>query len=239
MIRRLLFGLPLATLPHADERTLVPAQAGPNRLDPDAALLAHAKPDLSDLRLVDASGREQPFLVIAAPTTEPKWVAGRVLPVAATKKASGFELDLGATRAIDRLRVEGIATPFLKRARLEGSGDRTHWTLLAADATVFDLPDEQLKNIEISFDPGDYRYLRVTWDDRASAVVTNAGVVSARLHVAGAPPDVTRVALPCRKIATEPQKSRYRSTLPGPNLRMVAVEAVLACAEARAPGQSL
>ena len=235
MIRRLLFGLALATLVHADERTIIPAQSGPNRLDPDAGLLAHAKADLSDLRIVDASGREQPFLVIAAPTTDPKWVAGRVLPVAATKKTSGFELDLGATRAIDRLRVEDIATPFLKRARLEGSGDRTHWTLLVADATLFDLPDEKLKNLEIAFEPGDYRYLRVTWDDRASAIVTNVGVVSARLHVAGAPPDATRVALPFHKIASEPQKSRYRIMLPGPNLPMVAVEAVVSNGEVFRP----
>ena len=235
MIRRLLLGLALATLAHAGERTIIPAQTGPNRLDPDAELVAHAKTDLGDLRLVDGSGREQPFLVIAAPVTGPKWVAGRVLPVAATKKSSGFEVDLGATHDIDRLRTEDIAAPFLKRTRLEGSGDRTHWTLLAADATLFNLPDEKLKNVEISFEPGDYRYLRVTWDDRASAVVTHVGDVSARLHVAGVTPDAMRVGLPFRKIASEPQKSRYRITLPGPNLPVVAVEAVVANGEVFRP----
>ena len=153
-MRRLLFVLAVATLLHADERTVVPAQTGPNRLDPDPEFLAHAKPDLGDLRLIDASGHEQPYLVIAPPTADPKWLAGQVLPVAATKKSSGFELDLGAVHAVDRIRVEGVATPFLKRVRLEGSGDRTHWTLLADDATLFDIPDEKLRNVEISFDPG-------------------------------------------------------------------------------------
>ncbi len=228
MIRRLLFGFALATLVHADERTIVPAQQGPNRLDPDAEFLAHAKPDLGDLRLVDAASHEQPFLVIAAPASEPKWIAGRVLPVAATKKSSGFELDLGAPHSVDRVSVNGIATPFLKRAQLEGSGDRTHWTVLAADATLFDLPDEKLKNVEISFEPSDYRYLRVTWDDRSSAVITHVGSVSARLHVNGAAPDAARVPLQFRKVASEPQKSRYRITLPGPNLPVVAVEVVVA-----------
>lgn len=234
MMRRWLLLLAFAALAHADERTVVPAQVGPNRLEPDIELLAHAKPGLGDLRLADASGHELPYLVIY-PSTEPRWIAGHVLPVAATKKTSGFELDLGATHNVDRIRLEGIATPFLKRARLEGSGDRTHWTLLAADATVFDLPDETLKNLDIAFEPGEYRYLRITWDDRASAVVTNVGPVSARLHEAGTTPDAVRVPLTFRKIASEPQKSRYRITLPGPNVPMVAVEAVVANGEVFRP----
>lgn len=234
MMRRALLALALAALAHADERTIVPAQPGPNRLDPDVELLAHAKPDLGDLRLSDATGRELPYLVLQPPS-DPHWIDGRVLPVAATKKTSGFELDLGATRSIDRIRIEGIATPFLKRARLEGSGDRVHWTLLADDATVFDLPDEKLKNVDIAFDAGDYRYLRVTWDDRASAVVTKVGPVSARLHESGAAPDSVRVPLTYRKIASEPQKSRYRITLPGPNVPMIAVEAVVANGEVFRP----
>lgn len=238
MMRRALFVLALAALAHADERTIVPAQRGPNRLDPDVELLAHVRPDLGDLRLFDASKRELPFLVIEPPG-EPHWIDGRVLPVAATKKTSGFELDLetggGATRSIDRIRIEGIATPFLKRARLEGSGDREHWTLLAEDATVFELPDEKLKNVDIAFAAGDYRYLRVTWDDRASAVVTHVGPVSARLHESGAAPEGTSVPLTFRKIASEPQKSRYRITLPGPNLPMIAVEAVVANGEVFRP----
>jgi hypothetical protein len=230
MMRRALLLLAFATLAHADERTIVPAQAGPNRLDPDVELLAHAKPDLGDLRLADAGGRELPYLVVQPPQ-EPHWIAGHVLPVAATKKTSGFELDLGALHSIDRIRIEGIAAPFLKRARLEGGGDREHWTLLAADATVFDLPDEKLKNVDIAFDPGDYRYLRVTWDDRASAVVTGLDTVSARLHEPGTAPDSVRASLTFRKISSEPQKSRYRISLPGPNLPIVAIEAVVANGE--------
>lgn len=234
MTRRLLLLLAFAALAHADERTVVPGQVGPNRLEPDIELLAHAKPGLGDLRLADASGHELPYLVIY-PSTDPRWIAGHILPVAATKKTSGFELDLGATHNVDRMHLEGIATPFLKRARLEGSGDRTHWTLLAADATVFELPDEKLKNLDIAFEPGEYRYLRITWDDRSSAVVTNVGPVSARLHEAGTEPDAVRAPLTFRKIASEPQKSRYRITLPGPNVPMVAVEAVVANGEVFRP----
>lgn len=208
-------------------RTITPAHAGPNRLDPDVELLAHARPDLGDLRLFDAAGHEVPYLVIAPTSHEPNWQQGRVLPVAATKKTSGFELDLGSVHTIDRIRIEGIATPFLKRAQLEGSGDRTHWTMLAADATLFDLPEEKLKNLEIAFEPGDYRYLRITWNDRNSAVVTSVGAVAARLHDSETPPEPMRVPLAFRKIASEPQKSRYHITLPGAQLPIAAIEAAV------------
>ena len=208
-------------------RPITPAHAGPNRLDPDVELLAHARPDLGDLRLFDASGHAVPYLLIAPTSREPRWMDGRVLPVAATKKTSAFELDLGAVHAVDRIRIDGIATPFLKRAQLEGSGDRAHWTMLAADATLFDLPEEKLKNLEIAFEPGDYRYLRVTWNDRNSAVVTSVGPVAARLHDSETPPEPMRVPLAFRKIASEPQKSRYHITLPGAQLPVAAIEAAV------------
>ena len=208
-------------------RPIVPAHAGPNRIDPDVELLAHARPDLGDLRLFDGEGHEVPYLVIPPASREPRWTDGRVLPVARTKTTSGFELDLGSARTIDRIRIDGITTPFLKRAQLEGSGDRAHWTMLAPDATLFDLPDEKLRNIEVAFEPGDYRYLRVTWNDRNSAVVANVGAVSARLHDADTPPEPMRVPLTFRRISSEPQKSRYHITLPGSQLPIDAVEAAV------------
>jgi hypothetical protein len=220
----------VAAFAHADERTIHPAAPGPNRLEPDVELLAHAQPDLRDLRLV-SDGREIPYLLIEPSSAEPSWVSARLLPVAATKTTSGFEADLGARRSVDRIRGDGIATPCLKRLRLEGSGDRSHWTQLASDATLFDLPDEKLRNVEIAFDPGEYRYLRVTWDDRNSAVVRGVGDVSARLSEANAAPSAMLVPLSFRKIASEPQRSRYRITLPGPSLPIVAVEAVVANGE--------
>jgi len=218
-----------------EERGVLPAAPGPNRLDPDPALLTRAAPlryadgrtfagGLEDLRMVDDQQREIPYLVITPRPGEARWSSSTVLPVARTKSSSGFEADLGAIKTVDRLRVEGIAAPFLKRARLEGSGDRTHWTLLVAETTLFDLPEEKLRNLEIAFEPGAYRYLRITWDDRASAVVGHIGPVSARLQAANAPLEETRIAVESRRLGSEPGKSRYRLRLPGANLPVVAIE---------------
>ncbi len=102
----------------------------------------------------------------------------RILPVAPVEtekeKTSGFEADLGSLFVIDRFRIDGLSPPYLKRIRLEGSGDRARWTVLVGEGTVFDLPDSRLRQTELSFAAGSYRYLRVTWDDARSARVAQA-----------------------------------------------------------------
>lgn len=216
----LLVALPLVA---QVKRTVTPSAAGPNRLDVDVALLSRATTDLHDLRIVDAGQREVGYLLVEPAGGDARWLGGHILPVASTKKTSGFELDLGRAEKVDRLRFEGIAAPFLKRARVEGSGDRAHWTLLA-DATVFDLPDDRLQLLEVPFGADTYRYLRVTWDDASSARITQIGGVSARVYGSGAPPEPLRTAVPFRKRASEPGKSRYRIDLPGPRLALSAIE---------------
>jgi hypothetical protein len=204
------------------ERTVTVGAAGPNRLDVDVALLAGAQPGLRDVRLFDAQNREVGYLLVPPDKGQPEWIAGRVLPIASTKTTSGFEVDLGAAQLVDRLKLEGIRAPFLKRVTLEGSGDRAHWTMLA-DATVFDLPDEHLTRLDIAFPGGEYRYLRVTWDDRSSARVTGGVNASAR-RTPSAAPEGSLVDVAFAKRASEPGKSRYRINLPGAHLPITAMQ---------------
>jgi uncharacterized protein DUF3999 len=210
-----------SSLPHA--RTITPGAKGPNRLDVDVTLLAQSASDLRDVRLIDGDGREVGYLLIQPRNQEPKWTTAALLAIAPTKTTSGFEADLASLRQIDRLRIRGINAPYLKHATLEGSGDRGHWTMLA-DTTVFDLPDQNLRRPEIAFDHGSYRYLRVTWDDRTSARITGHPSVEARLHDATAPPEPLRASMPFQRLSSEPARSRYRVTLPGPHLPIDAVE---------------
>jgi len=209
----------------AVQRTITPGARGPNRLDVDVPLLAGAKArTLQDLRLRDAAGREVPYLLIEPPSRTPAWKKAAILPIASTKKTSGLEADLGATTDVDRIEIAGVAAPFLKRLKLEGGGDRTHWTVLADEATVFDLPEDKLRNAEVAFTPGEYRYLRVTWDDRNSARVASVGTVRARVHDSGSEPAPVSVPVAFRVLASERGKSRYRLTLPGPHLPVAAIE---------------
>jgi hypothetical protein len=218
------------------ERPVLPGAAGPNRLEPDVPLLAGAAPfeigrdgnaaggGLADLRLVDAAGREVPYLLVQPARRGPEWRDGRLLPLAPTKTESGFEVDLGAAGPVDRLRVSGLPAPFLKRFRLEGGGDRSHWTLLVPQGTLFDLPDERLRQTEVDFPPGDFRYLRMTWKDTSSARQPLPGGAAARLARAVDPGPPTRVPVACERRPSEPGKSRFHLRLPGARLPVVALE---------------
>lgn len=225
-------------------RSVIPAAPGPNRLDPDVALLAGTGaplrytviPDrqerrfqlnggLDDLRLRDANGNDVQYLLIAPATHAPLWKnAQSILPIPSTKTTSGLEADLGSIVTVDRVSIGDVDTPLLKRVRLDGSGDRVHWTVLAAETTLFDLPDQQLRNLNVAFAPGDYRYLRFVWDDRSSARVQRVGTIAARLSDPLAPPPAIAVPLGVRRKASESGRSRYRLTLPGPHLPVAAIE---------------
>ncbi|MFI5028965.1 MAG: DUF3999 family protein, partial [Solirubrobacterales bacterium] len=227
------------------ERAVVPGAAGPNRLEPDVDLMGGAAPltyepgraagelgpyrgGLADLRLFDAAGREVPYLLLAPAKNAPEWRAGSLLPIAVTKTESGFEVDLGPDgRTIDRVRIADLPAPFLKRFRLEGSGDRSHWALLVAEGSLFDLPEEGLRRLDVDFPAGDFRYLRLTWDDKSSARLRLPRQVEARLvqpdllHRAAGP--AARVPVRLERRPSEPSKSRFRLRLPAARLPVVAL----------------
>lgn len=203
-------------------RKVLPQGAGPQRLEPDLALLAHASHDLHDLRLRDAAGTEVPHVRVPPASTAPEWKAGRILALPATKKLSGFELDLGEVMPIERLKLEGLPKPFLKRFRLEASGDRQRWTELVKDGTLFDLPEERLQLLECAFPRGPFRYLRLVWDDRSSAAVPVPRAARAlRARPGSATPLLESVPFAAR--AAEPGASRYVLRLPGRGLPLRAL----------------
>ena len=214
-------------------RTVTPGAAGANRLAVDAALLAGSDARrgpslLSDLRLVAADGREVPYLLVEPPQREPEWRRAALLPIPASKSASGFEADLGALRRIDRLRAAGLPAPFLKRLRLEGSGDRARWTVLVTEGTLFDLPEEGLSRTEIAFPEGEHRWLRLTWNDAKSGRVPLPERVEARLAGTGGASDPLREPIPFERRSSEPGRSRFRLKLPAAGLPIAAFEVEVA-----------
>lgn len=222
----------------AFERPVATSGPGPQKLAVDEPLLSGGRPfrvirrgsrfiaedGLDDLRLFDSGGVAVPHLLVRPPAADPLWVAGRILPVPSTKKSSGFEADFGRAQVIDTIRVEGIPAPFLKRLSVEGSGDRTRWTSLAPDATLFDLPSEDLQQLDVSFVPGAYRYVRVTWDDTNSARVPRPRIVRARLAPEQPPEARASIELAFERLPSEPGRSRYRVRLPAPKFPVTAIE---------------
>jgi uncharacterized protein DUF3999 len=223
------------------EREVLSEAAGANRLEPDVALLRGAarlvyepgeragelgsfRGGLADLRLFDAGGQEVPYLLVAPLQRETQWRSGSLLPIAATKTTSGFEVDLGAAGTIDRIRIQSLPAPFLKRFRLEGSGDRSRWAVLVAEGTLFDLPEEDLHRLDVDFPAGDFRYLRLTWNDASSGRLPLPGSVEARLVQPADPGPPVRVPVSFERRPSEPGKSRFHLRLPAARLPVVALE---------------
>jgi hypothetical protein len=179
---------------------------------------------LNDLRLFDAANREVPYLLIDQKPPSYRWTTGEILPLVETKTTSGFEVILAQPMRVDRLYVDGLPQRFLKRATLEGSGDREHWTALALQATLFDLPDDQLRQLNIAFPASELRYLRLTWDDRNSQKLPPPSAVRVRGAVAGTPPEPLRITLDIEKRPSEPGSSRYRLKLPAARMPITDIE---------------
>lgn len=223
------------------ERAVVTAGAGPQRLAIDSVLLAGAAPfrvvrrgdaflaedGLADLRFF-AGDRPVPYLLVQPPSGAREWIRGTLLAVAATKTTSGFEVDLGSTTSIDALRVGGLPVPHLKRLILEGSGDRRRWTMLVPEGTLFDLPDQGLRENTLVFAAGSYRYVRVTWNDANSGRVPLPSLAEAR-HASAAPaPPPTTIAARVERRPSEPGISRFRIVLPASSLPVVALDLAIA-----------
>jgi hypothetical protein len=223
------------------ERVVIPGGAGPNKLSFDAGVLARVQPfrvtevpasegrvavaggGAGDLRLFDKANREVPYLLIT-PRVEAQWRAARLLPIAPTKFTSGFEADFETALPVDRVRIAGLPAPFLKRVQVEGSGDRAHWTLLVPDGTLFDLPNDGLELTGLDLPAGAYRYLRLTWDDRASRRMPLPRQVEVRVASATRGPAPLRTTVSVERRPSEPGKSRFRIRLPGAHLPIVAIE---------------
>ena len=220
--RRVAIDIPLVT----GGRAFIVVNAG--RRSGTEEPLYRASNGLGDLRLYDANGREVQYLFVSTPLSEPDWKTTTILPVAPIEtdrvKTSGFEADLGEAQTVDRLRISGLRAPFMKRVRLEGSGDRAHWTLLVGEGTLFDLPAEQLRRLELEFPAGSYRYFRLTWDDTRSGRVAGTPAASARLVAAGIPPPPLTVSLTFDRRTSEPGVSRFRIKLPGAHLPVIALD---------------
>jgi hypothetical protein len=228
----------LAAGPSAAEEAfpVTPAGKGPQRLDATPALLAaSAQGDLADLRLRDAAGGEVPFLLVPPPETPPAWAAAvRIRPVPPTKAESGAELDLGGVKEVAGLAVTFGQSGFLKRVRVEGSGDGQRWATLVEGEALYALPLDPgacggeacpgaLVRLELHFPATRARFLRLVLDDRRSPRVPPPTAARALLAGAGAPVPGPSLPLALSSREGEPGTSRFALRLPGPHLPVQAL----------------
>jgi Protein of unknown function (DUF3999) len=176
----------------------VPAK-GLVRVNVPAATLDAARPGLEDLRVIDSTGNQVPYLIerlLPDPesTTRPTEFRSTI-----ENGATHLILKTGTSAPIIGVSLETPATHFMKAADVEGSNDGRSWTKLAGGDSLFQLPNGATK-LRVSFPEGAWQFLRITIDDLGSPPMPFTG---AHLHKARttAPaqavesPGTTRLAL--------------------------------------------
>ncbi len=126
-------------------------------------LLSQADPDWSDLRLVDDSGVERPFVLQSL--EDRVFETLHPLNIINQGTADGFQqvvCDLGEEPSLsNQIRLETAARNFHFRVQVLGSPDAAEWLLLRDRIHVFHHEDPEASNYRVSFPDTSYRYLKL------------------------------------------------------------------------------
>lgn len=143
------------------------------------ATLDALRPGLEDLRVADADGREQPFL-IQRPAPEPA-------PVRSPKSfkpilrgaMTVLEIETGLDAPLNAVTLETPERSFIKSVRVEGSLDGQRFSVLADGVPIF--RQGEASELSVRFPATVWPRLRVTIDDQRSRPLAFTG---ARVHAA-------------------------------------------------------
>ena len=143
------------------ERAVRTSGIGPVAFEPDGSLLAHAKPGLADLRVLDADGEQVPWRPL--PRVEEVVQPTRILNSGRRGRRAVALLDLGPRRGVyDRIELEIPTTDFVGRVTVFGSDSRDGpFTRLSATG-IYDLEGAaSARSTTAVVPPSDFRYLSV------------------------------------------------------------------------------
>ncbi|HSH95446.1 MAG TPA: DUF3999 family protein, partial [Roseimicrobium sp.] len=179
------------------QRQLLPVTtAGLIRVNLPAVTLDAARPQLEDIRILDATGVERPYLVLRT-APEPGQIQNvRSKDVRLESSRTVLTLETGASGPLDAVQIDFAAPSFLKAAQLEVSSDGRNWSVIADGFPLFRQPDGT-SSTTIPLNQQRWAWLRITLDDRRSAPVP---VLGARIRLS-----------PVRTVESEPVDVRLVS----------------------------
>src|SRR4051812_27482155 len=153
-------------------------RAGVLRLVLPPATLDAARPGLDDLRLLDSTGRETPFLVIhATPTSAPASRAPRTFRASLTSDATQLQIETGTDAPMTTITLATPANTFLKAARVEISADGQQWETVQAGAPLFRQFGAEQLQLDLGRRSG--AHVRITIDDTRTRPVPFTGATLA------------------------------------------------------------
>ena len=190
------------------------------RIDLPPSTLNAARHGLEDLRLIDATGAEVPFVIEEPAPQRGIRQRAKSFRVSLAAKSTTIVIETGVQKPVGGVTLESPARNFVKAVRVEGSHDAQEWQELAAGRQVFRLPDGAAK-LDVEFTPGTWEFLRLTIDDQRAGPVPFTG---AEVHgeKTGAP--TTAVAATIKSRDESPGVTRLALDLGAANLRLATIE---------------
>lgn len=155
-----------------------------------AATFDAAQPQLGDLRLIDASGQEVPYLLdrdTRADGPEPiRPLDPRAFRAVLNGDTTQLQIETGATGLLDAIELETSVPFFLKAAHVEISADGATWQSLGAAVPVF--RQFGAAQLRLSLGRRAAGFVRVTLDDFRSRPVAFTGAKLFPASTQPAPP---------------------------------------------------
>src|SRR5947207_11901070 len=145
----------------------VPAE-GLVRVNGPAATLDAAQHGLEDLRIIDSTGSQGPYLVERLLPEPESTIRPTEFRSIIENGALHLILKTGTSAPIIGVSLETPATRFMRAADVEGSNDGRTWIKLAGGDSLFQLPNGATK-LRVSVPEGAWQFLRVTIDELGGA----------------------------------------------------------------------
>ncbi len=193
----------------------VPAK-GLVRVNVPAGTLDAAQPELEDLRIVDSTGNQVPYLIERLLPDPESTIQPTEFRSTIENGATRLNLKTGTSAPIIGVSLESPATRFMKAVDVEGSHDETTWTKLAGGDSLFQLPNGATK-LRASLPEGAWEFLRVTIDDLGSPPMPFIG---AQLHKARTTAPAEAVPITIKTRDESPGTTRLALDLGAANLTL-------------------
>jgi hypothetical protein len=153
-------------------------QPGLVKLSLPTETLNAARPGLEDLRILDATGREVPFLIERPSRSAAVEHGTKKFDVNLAGQATVISIETGVAQPVEAVTLETPASGFIKALKVEGSRDRESWQMLSDGQPIFRQPNGA-SQLRVTTPEGVWPFLRVTVDDRRAEAIPFTG---ARLH---------------------------------------------------------
>lgn len=185
-----------------------------------AETLNFARPDLSDLRIIDAAEKEVPFL-IDQPMPQPEsTVRARDFRAELAPAETRLLITTGTDSTVAGVVLEASGgSTFIKAARVEGSSDQKDWRVLASGAPLFRMATGATHSA-VTFPEGKWPFLRIVVDDNRTPPTPWTG---AKLIIAGSPAPTEAIGATIKSRDENPGITRLGLDLGAANLRLASI----------------